>query len=215
MVNQEKKAPIQNISRVVSLEELGYTAENPVLADAAFSDYVRALMQNTRQGTVATKTRGEVAFANKKPWKQKGTGRARAGSRRSPLWRKGGVTFGPQARVRTLKVSPATKRKALAALLRQGVEQGRIISLNWALDADRPKTALAYQALRDAGLHDKRVVLFIGRDDYQTQASFNNLSDVYMLLFDQPNAYALASGDYWVFLSKDTEAFKNMVGAWI
>jgi len=117
--------------------------------------------------------------------------------------------------VRTLKVSPATKRKALAALLRQGVEQGRIISLNWALDADRPKTALAYQALRDAGLHDKRVVLFIGRDDYQTQASFNNLSDVYMLLFDQPNAYALASGDYWVFLSKDTEAFKNMVGAWI
>ena len=63
----------------------------------AMAIYVRALLQNWRQGTVACKGRSDVSYSNKKPWKQKGTGRARAGSARSPLWRGGGVIFGPQA----------------------------------------------------------------------------------------------------------------------
>ena len=59
----------------------------------SYAVWVRALMQNWRQGTVGCKSRGEISFSNKKPWKQKGTGRARAGSSRSPLWRSGGVIF--------------------------------------------------------------------------------------------------------------------------
>src|SRR3990167_8761361 len=74
------------------------------VANATFSTWVRVLLQNGRQGTVACKGRSDVAFSNKKPWKQKGTGRARAGSARSPVWRKGGVIFGPQARVRKLSI---------------------------------------------------------------------------------------------------------------
>ena len=66
------------------------------------------MLQNWRQGTVACKGRSDVAFSNKKPWKQKGTGRARAGSARSPLWRKGGVIFGPQPRTRTLTITQET-----------------------------------------------------------------------------------------------------------
>ena len=67
------------------------------------SIYIRSLLQNWRQGTVACKGRSDVGYSNKKPWKQKGTGRARAGSARSPLWRGGGVIFGPQPRTRVLK----------------------------------------------------------------------------------------------------------------
>lgn len=113
MVKQNTTSPAPDITRVVSLDELELAPVEEKRQNAVmFSDYVRALMQNTRQGTVSSKSRGEVAFSNKKPWKQKGTGRARVSSRRSPLWRKGGTIFGPQARVKTLKVSQATKEKS-------------------------------------------------------------------------------------------------------
>ena len=77
---------------------------------------LRALLQNWRQGTVACKGRSDVAYSNKKPWKQKGTGRARAGSARSPLWRGGGVIFGPQATSRTLRVPQSLRKNVLNAL---------------------------------------------------------------------------------------------------
>ena len=79
-------------------------------SSVGFSIWVRALLQNWRQGTVGSKDRSEVSFSNKKPWKQKGTGRARAGSARSPLWRGGGVVFGPQPRTRVLKTGKQVKR---------------------------------------------------------------------------------------------------------
>src|SRR5438105_1375079 len=117
MVKQTKKLKETNanIIRVVEPSELGLSESHKPshkygVDSAGFSNYIRSLIQNWRQGTVACKTRGEIAFSNKKPWKQKGTGRARAGSRRSPLWRKGGVIFGPQSRVRTLKVGRAVKQ---------------------------------------------------------------------------------------------------------
>src|SRR5690242_19063445 len=82
---------------VLKASELGLQ-EGVVYAPHAISDYVRALLQNWRQGTVWSRGRADVSFSNKKPWKQKGTGRARAGSPKSPLWKGGGVIFGPQER---------------------------------------------------------------------------------------------------------------------
>jgi len=179
----------------------------------ALAQYIRALMQNWRQGTVACKDRSEVAFSNKKPWKQKGTGRARAGSPRSPLWRKGGVTFGPQERVRTLKVTKNHKREVFTDLLWSKLEAQNVISLNWSAD-ERPKTALAFSALKQIGLADKKVVLFVSTYDFITQASFANIPNVSMIFFDQPNAFTLANGDSWMFLAKDSDLFKEMVGLW-
>lgn len=72
---------------------------------------MRVYLQNVRQGTVGSKGRSDIAYTNKKPWKQKGTGRARAGSARSPLWRGGGVVFGPQARIKMLKVPKKLSKK--------------------------------------------------------------------------------------------------------
>src|SRR5690348_15481044 len=88
------------ICRLVSAEELSLQREDRTLVSVqSFSTWIRSLLQNWRQGTVGVKGRSDVARSNKKPWKQKGTGRARAGSARSPLWRGGGVIFGPSPRV--------------------------------------------------------------------------------------------------------------------
>lgn len=202
---------------VITAEDLNVSPDNVQgVSIEGFSIAVRALLQNWRQGTVACKDRSQVTSrSNKKPWKQKGTGRARAGSPRSPLWRGGGVIFGPQPRTRTLVVSKAVKKNALKGLFLQQLFNGKIVALDWQLEGDIPKTAQAYKALKQAGLHTKKLVFFVDYNDYVTQASFANLANVSMLLYDQPNAYALADGECWVFLQKDNNVFKDMVSAWL
>lgn len=181
----------------------------------SLTQYINVLRQNWRQGTVACKDRSEVAFSNRKPWKQKGTGRARAGSLRSPLWRKGGVIFGPQMRTRTLKVSQQLKKHVLGALLVDRLQQQKVVVLDWNIEGNQPKTAKAFAMLKQLGLHNKNIILFVSAHDYQLQASYANIPSVKMYLFDQPNAYALSQGDFWVYLKRDTDLFKQMVGAWI
>ena len=100
-VKKTKKSASTTVQQV-SLQDLNLDASQKKVATVAFSTWIRSLLQNWRQGTVGCKGRSDVNRSNKKPWKQKGTGRARAGSARSPLWRGGGVIFGPQPRVRTL-----------------------------------------------------------------------------------------------------------------
>jgi len=203
-------------STIITAADLGMTKQADFsAAPASVAQYIRVLRQNWRQGTVGCKDRSEVAFANRKPWKQKGTGRARAGSARSPLWRKGGVTFGPQARTRVLTVSQSMRRNVMQSLFWNKIEQQRIVELDCQFVDDKPKTLLAHQALKSAGLQDKKLIMFVAVHDYQTQASFANLPNVEMYLFDQPNAYALLHGQYWVYLKKDSDLFKGMVGSWI
>ena len=103
----------------VTAEDLGINEKSEKnVSPICFAIAVRALRQNWRQGTVACKDRGSlISRSNKKPWKQKGTGRARAGSPRSPIWRGGGVTFGPQPRVHEINVTKKMKNNALNALL--------------------------------------------------------------------------------------------------
>src|SRR5438445_3398661 len=93
----------------------------------AVHDAVVAYLANQRMGTACTKNVGEVAGTNKKPWKQKGTGRARAGSFRSPLWRGGGVVFGPKPRDFSKKVSHGTKQLALRKALSERIKAGDVL----------------------------------------------------------------------------------------
>lgn len=198
----------------VTVDQLGLQEVQRV-NKVGFSTWVRALMQNWRQGTVAVKGRSDVSFSNKKPWKQKGTGRARAGSPRSPLWRKGGVSFGPQPRVRTLQVNKQVKKQTLCDLASMYAQNGNIYSLNWVPADQKPKTALAYKALKQANLLSKPVNIFLSIDDMLSFASFANIPNVRILFFDQANAFDLAQGAQWVFLKKDFDHFKNMVSQWI
>ncbi|KKQ49121.1 MAG: 50S ribosomal protein L4 [candidate division TM6 bacterium GW2011_GWF2_38_10] len=180
----------------------------------AFARAIRALLQNWRQGTVGCKSRGQVAFANRKPWKQKGTGRARVSSLRSPLWRKGGVTFGPQARVRKLSVNDKERTQVLNNIFFSLFDKNAIHCLDFGADIQTPKTKTAYQMIKGMDLTKQKVVLFLHFDDMANFATFRNIPNINILSFDQPNAYDLSNGDCWVFLKKDLELFKEMILQW-
>src|SRR4030066_2094069 len=102
----------ENVARAFIAQDLSFDTQFKRATPAAFSTWIRVLEKNWQQGTVACQGRSDVSRTNRKPWKQKGTGRARAGSARSPLWRGGGIIFGPQPRTRTLTVSKSLKRGA-------------------------------------------------------------------------------------------------------
>jgi len=205
----------------VSLEHISSADLNIDIAsikqasDESFSTWMRVLMLNWRQGTVGCKDRGEVNRTNKKPWKQKGTGRARAGTARSPLWKGGGVIFGPQARVRTMKMAKKMKHKVLLTMLANNLDQKNVICADWALSSEQPKTAEAQELVNNVGLANKKIILFVAPYDFHSALSFANIPNVRPLSFDQANAYDLANSDCWLFLKKDLDHFKGMVAQWI
>lgn len=197
---------------VMTAQDLGLDVDHNV--QVSYAIWVRALLQNWRQGTVGCKSRGEVSFSNKKPWKQKGTGRARAGSSRSPLWRSGGVIFGPQPRVRVLKLNKKNRSQVLSACMLSFAQKGNLFSFDWVLPNDNPSTSLANKAFIAAGLMGKKVTMFLPREDFAHWASMNNLTYVQVLSFDDVNAYELSLGNCIVVLKKDVGTFKDMVAKW-
>lgn len=205
-----KKTTASTANAVTSVE-LGLL-ERYDIDPVEFATWVRALRQNWRQGTVACKGRSDVAFANRKPFKQKGTGRARAGSARSPVWRGGGVVFGPMARTRKLDVSAELRKRVMNSLLWQFIDQQRFVSIPF--QVEKPSTAAAFDALKAAGLTNSKVMVLVEGDDLVTQASFANIPSVDLALHDQLNAYDVANVDYLVVCSKDVENCKQALQRW-
>jgi large subunit ribosomal protein L4 len=183
------------------------------LSPRAFAVGIRVLFQNWRQGTVASKTRGQLAFSNKKPWKQKGTGRARVSSIRSPLWRKGGIIFGPQPRTRMLSVNAGQKRLVLNNLLQRMITQDSVLCLDMDM-LPKPSTKTAQKFINAADLTHKKVLMFLSPGDDVIFSSFINIPNIKIIFFDQPNAYDLASAQTWVILKRDVALFKEMVLRW-
>lgn len=184
------------------------------VAAKAYAVSIRRLLQQWRQGTVGCKSRGEVSMSNRKPWKQKGTGRARAGTFRSPLWRKGGVIFGPQPRVREICIPKAQRRLALRSVATQMLQDSRVYCLDAAIAGEAPSTKLARQMLAAVKLSAQKVVVFLSGYDTQSYLSFRNLPNVQIVFFDQPNAFDISSGQSWVVLKQDVEQFNEMVARW-
>ncbi len=142
---------------------------------------VRAELNARRQGTASTKTRGEVRGGSAKPWRQKGTGRARAGSSRSPIWTGGGVTFGPSPRHFTFKVNRKERRAALRCALSVHAERGSIAVFDPAAFAT-PSTKQAAALLTDWLGADHGSVLIVLADDQEfTGRSFRNLPRIKVL----------------------------------
>ncbi|MBU0573315.1 MAG: 50S ribosomal protein L4 [Candidatus Margulisiibacteriota bacterium] len=128
-----------------------------------------------RQGTHSTKTRAEVRGGGKKPWKQKGTGRARAGSIRSPLWNGGGVTFGPKPRDYSFDIPKKARKKAVATVLSQRAKDGKIKVID-ALEFSSPKTAGMSKLLKDLKLVGEKVLLVDVPGNKNAALSVRNLS---------------------------------------
>lgn len=140
---------------------------------------VRAELNARRRGTAATKTRGLVSGGGAKPWRQKGTGRARAGSSRSPIWTGGGVTFGPQPRSYTFKVNRKERRAALRSALSLHAERGSLAGVDPAAFA-APSTKQAAGLLKDWG-SDSSVLVVVGADEAKIALSFRNIDRVNVL----------------------------------
>jgi large subunit ribosomal protein L4 len=137
---------------------------------------VRAELAARRRGTASTKTRGEVRGGGAKPWRQKGTGRARAGSSRSPIWTGGGVTFGPSPRHYTFKVNRKERRAALRCALSLHAERDSLAVFD-AGAFDAPGTARAAELLADWGAGGPTLVV-LGAEEAAAGKSFRNLQRV-------------------------------------
>jgi large subunit ribosomal protein L4 len=132
---------------------------------ATLHETVTMQQANRRSGTSATKTRGLVSGGGVKPWRQKGTGRARAGSTRSPLWRHGGTIFGPQPRDYSYKLPRKQRAKALRLALSERAREGKLIVIE-NLELERPKTKLAKALLDKLGLAHALIVVGEGEEGF-------------------------------------------------
>lgn len=155
---------------------------------------VQYVLINRRRGTASTKTRGEVRGGGRKPWRQKHTGRARQGSRRSPLWRGGGVTFGPKPREYRYDLPKKMRRKGLRMALTAKLNEGRILLLE-GLPFTLPKTKEALRLLASLGYDhgEAKVLILISRDEdlLPVRKSFSNIPWVKCLPAAGANVYEL------------------------
>lgn len=142
-----------------------------------------------RQGTQSTKNRSAVSGGGKKPWRQKGTGRARAGSSRSPIWRGGGVVFGPMPRSYEQKVNKKEIKLALKSALSAKAADKEIIVVKPFEFGDKPSTKKAVEALKALGCEGQRITLVIPNDAVDTYLSFRNLAYVDILPVNDINTY--------------------------
>ena len=151
---------------------------------------VLAQQNSWRQGTANTKTRSMVRGGGKKPWRQKGTGRARQGTIRAPQWRGGGVVFGPHTRHYDQKVNAKEIKLAMRSILSAKQAAGDIVVVK-PFEMEKPSTKDASAALAALGLSGTRVTLIIANDDVNTFLSFRNIPGVEILPVNNINAYDL------------------------
>jgi large subunit ribosomal protein L4 len=158
-------------------------------------DVVKMQLANRRQGTASTRTRSEVRGGGKKPWKQKGTGRARAGTRRSPLWRGGGTVFGPKPRDYSYRVPRQVRASALRAALSSKAQAGRLIVVE-NLSQERPSTKGFRALLGRLGVEGRALVVTnqVKKDDAIAR-SCRNLPGVTLLPVQGLNVYDILKHD--------------------
>ena len=165
-----------------------------------------------RQGTHATKTRGDVRGGGKKPYRQKGTGRARQGSLRAPQYAGGGVVHGPVPRSYVQRTPKKMKAAALRGALSDRLSHGRVQVVSGFVDGDAPRTKDALAVLATAiGLGElgrpAKVLAVVHRDDELTWKSLRNVASVHVLTEDQLNTYDVLASDYVVFTEQALTAF--------
>ena len=158
---------------------------------------VNAQLAAKRAGTHKTKTRSEVSGGGAKPWKQKGTGRARAGSSRSPIWIGGGVAHGRLPRDYSERTNKKMKRLALRSALSDRAAMGRVMVVSgWGFE--QPRTKAGVQALADLGVAGRTLVV-LDRENAVAWKCLRNLPEVHLLYGDQLNTYDVLVNDYVVF----------------
>jgi len=170
----------------MNLSENVFAAE---ISQASVHAVVRAYLLNQRQGTQSTLTRSEVSGGGKKPWRQKGTGRARQGSTRAPQWTHGGIALGPKPRLYKVSINKKIKKIAMKSVLTSKVQDNELIVIdNIALDAYRTKTVV--EMLKAIGVEKKALIVSAEKDEYLV-ASAKNIPGVATSMASNINVYEL------------------------
>lgn len=184
--------PLYNIeAKEIDKVELDETVFDGRINPAVIYQAVCAFRANQRKGLAATKTRGEVSGGGRKPWKQKGTGRARAGSTRSPLWRHGGVVFGPHPRDYSYQLPQKIRNTALKSSLNSKVKTNSLMVLD-ELKLDKPKTKEMAKILSNFKIEKtgrNNALLLLDAMDKNLKLSLRNISFVNTNLARQTNVY--------------------------
>ena len=145
-----------------------------------------------RQGTQSAKTRSEVSGGGKKPWRQKGTARARQGSTRSPQWRHGGVVFAPKPRSYAKRMNNKEVKLAMRSALSAKVRDNELVLVdNYGFE--KPSTKAAVAMLKALGLEDKRLTIIVREDDINAYLSFRNIPKTFIITPNEANTYDLVN----------------------
>lgn len=191
----------------------------PELNQAIFGARTRAhllhqavVMQlaNRRAGSAATKSKGFVSGGGKKPWRQKGTGRARSGSIRSPIWVGGGTTFGPQPRDYSYRMPRTARREALVSALSLKNREGKIIVVD-KFELEEAKTKLMVAALGE--LKVQSAVIVIAQGDVKIERSARNLPKIKVLRVEGINVYDLMRHEHLIFTQEALKGLEERLAA--
>ena len=174
---------------------------------AVMHEVVVAHLANCRQGTQSAKTRSEVSGGGKKPWRQKGTGRARQGSTRSPQWRHGGVVFAPKPRDYTIRVNKKVKRLAMKSALSSKVEGNELIVFD-ALNIEAPKTKEMVKVLKAVDVN-KALIVLADKDDVVERASAN-IEGVKTTLVGTLNVYEILKYEKLILTKASVEKIEEV-----
>jgi large subunit ribosomal protein L4 len=178
--------------------------------DALLFDQVLSQLASRRAGTHATKTRAFVSGGGKKPWKQKGTGRARSGSNRSPIWKGGAVVFGPQPRSYDYRLPSSSRRQALASALAQKARDGQLTVVD-RLEMAQPKTRELAGILEGLGIADSTLVV-IGARDRNVELAGRNLKRVCVMPVEGINVYDILRHKNLLVTQEGLEAIEARLG---
>lgn len=177
--------------------------------EALVHQVVTAYLAAGRQGTKAQKNRSDVRGGGVKPWKQKGTGRARAGSIRSPLWRSGGVTFAARPRDYSQKVNKKMYRRAMQSIFSELLRQNRLIVVN-EFQLDEPKTKKLLAQLQE--LNVSKALIIVAKDDANLYLSARNLINIEILQVEGVDPVNLVAADKVVITVDAVKKIEEMLG---
>jgi len=173
--------------------------------------YVVAYLANQRQGTQSTKTRAEVSGGGKKPWKQKGTGRARQGSTRSPQWTHGGIAFGPKPRSYRLSLNKKVKRIALTSALSDKAQTGDVVVVdNLSLEKIRTKSMISFLSALNI---DKKSLIVTAAADPVVVASASNIPGAKVTFANVINPYDILNCDKLILTKEALDKMGEVFGA--
>lgn len=196
-------------------EEVGTLDLSSALFDAEYNEpvihqAVVTRLANARQGTKSTLTRSEVRGGGAKPWRQKGTGRARQGSIRSPQWTKGGVVFAPKSRDFSKKMNAKAKEKALFSALSQKVRNGEVVFID-DIKVAAPKTKEMAAFYKAFGF-EKTVLLVMDNSDEAVLRASSNIPEISTISCDQLNTYDVVKNAKIVISKKAVEQIEEAYG---